>query len=77
MENPLDQIDFDEVVQHGDPNLWTFIGPSPGSPAPATSPQAQPGTMKCYDLYLNEFGEKIEVHYFRHLNGTVEDVKIK
>ena len=28
-------------------------------------------------LYEDEFGDTIEVHYFRHPGGTVGDVKIK
>ena len=38
---------------------------------------AAPGTMKHYDRYEDEFGEEIEVHYFRHPDGSVGDVKVK
>jgi hypothetical protein len=76
-EDPLDYIDIAAVRKHGDPSNWTFRGPKPGSPVPATSPSAPPGTLKHYDLYENEFGDKIELHYFRHPDGTVADVKIK
>jgi hypothetical protein len=48
-----------------------------GSPTPATSSGAAPGTMKHYDLYEDSFGDLIEVHYFRHPDGSVGDVKIK
>ena len=30
-----------------------------------------------YDLYEDEFGDEIEVHYFRHPDGRVADVKVK
>ncbi len=76
-EDPLDKIDFDDIMQHGDPGKWTYRGPKPASPVPATSPSASPGTMKHYDIYKDEFGDEIEVHYFRRTDGSVEDVKIK
>lgn len=38
MDDPLDFIDFVDVLQHGDPGRWTILGPKPGSPVPATSP---------------------------------------
>jgi hypothetical protein len=77
MDDPLDYIDFADIIQHGDPGKWRFKGPKPGSPTPATSPNARPGTMKHYDLYEDVHGDEIEVHYFRHPDGTVGDVKIK
>ncbi len=77
MDDPLDFIDFADVIQHGDPSNWRFKGPKFGSPTPATSPNAQPGAMKHYDIYQDEFGEEIEIHYFRHTDGSVGDVKIK
>ena len=76
-EDPLDKIDFSEVLTHGGTHKWKYLGPKPGSPTPATSPKARPGTMKNYDRYLDEFGDEIEVHYFRHTDGTVDDVKVK
>jgi hypothetical protein len=76
-EEPLDYIDMDDVIQHGDPGKWFFVGPKAGSPVPATSLKAPPGTMKHYDIYRNVFGDLIEVHYFRHADGSVADVKIK
>jgi hypothetical protein len=77
MDDPLDYIDFADVLQHGDPGGWKFLGPKAGSPTPAHSPTAEPGTIKHYDLYEDEFGDVIEIHYFRHPDGTVGDVKIK
>ena len=76
-EDPLDFIDFADVLVHGDPGKWVSKGPKKGSPAPATSSRAIPGTMKHYDLYLDEHGDDIEVHYFRHPDGTVGDVKVR
>jgi hypothetical protein len=76
-EDPLDYIDIDDAMDHGDPGKWIFRGAKPGSPVPATSPNAPPGTMKHYDIYTDEFGEDIEVHYFRHRDGSVANVKIK
>ena len=70
-------IDFADILEHGDPSTWKFKGKKKGSPTPATSPDAAPGTMKHYDLYEDSFGESIEVHYFRHPDGSVGDVKIK
>jgi hypothetical protein len=77
MDDPLEYIDFADVMQHGDPSKWIFRGPKAGSPTPATSFAAERGTMKHYDLYEDEFGDEIEVHYFRHADGSVGDVKIK
>jgi hypothetical protein len=77
MDDPLDYVDFVDVLQHGDPGKWKFKGAKAGSPTPATSPMAQSGTMKHYDLYQDEHGDEIELHYFRHRDGSVGDVKIK
>jgi hypothetical protein len=76
MEDPLDYIDFADILQHGDPGNWAFQGEKAGSGAPATSPAAPPGTHKIYELYEDEFGGEIEVHYFRHADGTVSNVKV-
>jgi len=77
MDDPLDFIDFVDVIEHGEPGKWTFRGAKLGSPTPAHSPAAPPGTMKHYDLYFDEDGDEIEVHYFRHPDGSVGDVKVK
>jgi hypothetical protein len=76
VEDPLDFVDFLDVTRHGDPRNWTFRGPKPGSPTPATSPSAPSGTMKHYDLYDDEHGDRIELHYFRYPDGSVDDVKV-
>jgi hypothetical protein len=62
MDDPLDFVDFADVLQHGNPSRWKFLGKKSGSPIAATSPLAQPGTMKHYDLYEDEFGNQIELH---------------
>jgi hypothetical protein len=77
MDDPLDFVDMTDVAVHGDPGTWRFQGRKQGSPTPATSPNAPPGTMKNYDLYVDEFGLKIELHYFRYTDGTVDDVRVK
>jgi hypothetical protein len=46
MDDPLDFIDFADVIQHGDPSKWKYLGPKEGSPTAATSPLAEPGTVK-------------------------------
>jgi hypothetical protein len=77
MDDPLEEIDFDDIVKHGDPGRWKFKGDKPGSGLPATSPDAPPGTLKIYEIYENEFNVEIEVHYFRHPDGTVSGVKVE
>jgi hypothetical protein len=77
MDDPLDFVDFTEVVRHGDPAKWKRRGPKPGSPTAATSPAAEPGTMNRYDLYLDAYGDAIELHCFRHPDGSVGNVKVK
>jgi len=76
MDDPLDYVDFVDVITHGSPDRWRFKRPK-DSPAVATSPSAPPGTMKHYDLYEDEFGSPIELHYFRYADGSVGDVKVK
>ena len=77
MDDPLEFIDFDEIIQHGDPGRWKYKGQKPGSGVPAHSANAPPGTLKIYEIYDDEDGHEIEVHYFRHPDGTVSDVKVK
>lgn len=48
MEDPLDYIDFDQVLQHGDPGRWKSLGTKPGSGVPAHSLDAPEGTLKIY-----------------------------
>ena len=76
-EDPLDYIGMADILQHGDPGKWKFLGPKQGSGVPAHSPDAKPGTTKHYDLYEDDFGAVIEVHYFRRPDGTVANVKVK
>ena len=77
MDDPLDFVDFADILQHGDPGKWKFKGHKAGSPAPATSPLARPGTMKNYEIYEGRVRRLIELHYFRHTDGSVGDVKVK
>jgi hypothetical protein len=77
LEDPLDYIDFVDITQHGDPGRWKFRGEKAGSGVPATSSGAPPGTRKIYETYEDQWGDEIEVHYFRHTDGTVSDVKVK
>jgi hypothetical protein len=77
VDDPLEYIDFGEILQHGDPGRWKFKGQKAGSGVPAHSPNAPPGTQKIYEVYDTEFGDEIEVHYFRHADGTVSDVKVR
>jgi hypothetical protein len=76
MDNPLDFVDFADVLQHGDPSKWIHQGQKAGSGAPAHSQDAPPGTLKIYELYQDEFGDDIELHYFRHPDGSVSNVKV-
>ena len=32
--------------------------------------------MKHYDIYMDADGEEIEIHYFRHPDGSVGNVKV-
>jgi excisionase family DNA binding protein len=58
VDDPLDYVDFADVLQHGDPSNWSFQGEKVGSGVPAHSPSAPPGTLKIYKLYLDEFGDE-------------------
>jgi hypothetical protein len=77
MQDPLDYIDYNDLADHGDPGAWKYQGTKPGSGVPAHSPLATPGTLKIYEIYKDEYGEELEVHYFRHLDGTVSNVTVK
>lgn len=77
MDDPLDYIDFADIVQHGDPGQWQYRGPKPGSGTLAHSPYAPAATLKIYEIYIDAHGDEIEVHYFRHLDGTLGNVKVK
>ncbi len=75
-QDPLEEVPFAEVLKHGDPNNWTFIGKKKGSSLPAKSTRAVPLTLKVYEIYEDEYGEIIELHYFRHSGGTVTNVTV-
>lgn len=76
MDNPLDFVDFADVLQHGDPDNWKYKGEKIGSRVPARSPLAPPDTLKIYEIYEDEFGDEIELHYFQHQDGSVSNVKV-
>ena len=77
MDDPLEFVDLADAIEHGDPGKWMFKRPKQGSPAVATSASAAPGTMKHYDIYIDAYGDAIELHYFRHPDGSVGNVKVK
>ena len=56
MDDPLDFIDFADVLQHGDPAKWRILGEKPGSGVAAHSASAPAGTRKIYEVYEDEFG---------------------
>ena len=58
MDDPLDFIDFADVLQHGDPSKWKSRGQKAGSGALAHSPLAPEGTLKMYEIYEDEFGRR-------------------
>jgi|GEM_PF-5704206 len=76
MDDPFDFLEFDAIVQHGDPKNWKHKGAKSGSGAIARSPNAPSGTVKIYEIYADEFGKEIELHYFRHSDGRVSQVKV-
>lgn len=76
MEDPLDQVDFVDVLQHGDPTNWKLLGEKEGSGIRAHASDAPPGTVKIYEIYRDEFGDEIELHYFRHADGRVSGAKV-
>ena len=76
-DDPLDFVDLSAILQYGSPDTWKYVGKKPGSPVSANSPKALPGTMKHYDIYEDDSGVEFELHFFRHPDGTVGDVKAK
>jgi len=76
-DDPLDFVHEDAIIEYGLPDSWIFVGPKAGSPAPANSPQAPPGTRKHYDLYRTIDGVIFELHYFRLPDGSVQRVEAK
>jgi RHS repeat-associated protein len=55
-------------LNHGDPNKWKFLG---RKPVPATGRGFDKGTKKVYDVYLDENGCQVEMHYWQKLDGTI------
>lgn len=64
----------EHIFDHGDPDTWKYLGEKRGSGVPADSPVAPPGTLKIFEVWEDEFGALLEVHYFRHLDGSVSNV---
>lgn len=73
MDDPLEYLPFSDVLKHGDPSYWKFQG---RKTAPAKTPSAPPQTLKVYEYYEDSFGDAVEVHYFRHSDGSVSNVKV-
>ena len=69
-------MDLDDIKKFGDPSKWKPKGPKKGSGAPAHSPAAPPGTKKQYEVFEDEFGNEIEVHYFEDLTGGTSNITI-
>lgn len=67
------QMSSTEFQTHGDPSRWKFKQEKPGSGAPGNTP----GDVKYYEIWINEFGRRIEVHYFRDAARMVKEWTIK
>ena len=76
MDDPLDYIDFADILQAWRSGKMEVQGTEAGKPHTGHFAKRLQGTMKHYDQD-DEFGDEIEVHYFRHPDGSVADVKIK
>ena len=77
-EDPLDYVSFAAILKHGDPAKWKYLGHKPGSPSVAKSTRVSPGTnkLKVMEIFEDEFGDLIELHYFRCDDGNVENVTV-
>lgn len=77
-EDPLDYVFFADILKHGDPGKWKYLEHKPGSPSIAKSSRVIPGTnkLKVMELFEDEFGVIIELHYFRCDDGKVENVTV-
>lgn len=76
MDDHLDNVDFGDILQHGNPESWKFKKEKQGSGSSAHSPLAPAGTLKKYLVYEDEFGREIEVHYFLHADGSTSNVTV-
>jgi hypothetical protein len=76
MEDVFEYVDFLDVIAHGDPAKWKYLGSKQGSPIAAKSQHAHEGSMKHYELYEDIHGDRIELHFIRHSDGSVVDVKV-
>jgi len=62
-----------QAAQHGDPNKWKYKGDKRDS----GDPGARKGDMKIYEIWWDEFGKLLEVHYHRDPGGYVLQNTIK
>ncbi|MEZ6128304.1 MAG: Calx-beta domain-containing protein [Planctomycetaceae bacterium] len=70
------EMEPDDFEIHGDPDVWRYLGEKPGSGHLAETPAAPPGTRKIYEVWEDEFGFYLEIHYFRHLDGSISNVRL-
>ncbi|WP_146504746.1 hypothetical protein [Rubinisphaera italica] len=71
-----ENMSLSEIDEYGDPGNWSYNGNKSGSPAPATSSDAPAGTLKVYERWSSEYGDILEGHYFRYLDGSIDNIKI-
>ena len=57
----------DQYEIHGDPIGWKFLFTKP---VPATGIGFPPGTKKVYEVYLDENGWQVGIHYHHNPDGT-------
>ncbi len=74
-DDPLEFVHIVDVTQHGDPGKWARLGHKDGSPAIAKSKRAPPGSWKVMEEWEDECGSRFELHFFRHADGSVSNVK--
>jgi RHS repeat-associated protein len=72
-----DAMDFNDYVRHGDPSKWKPLGEKPGSGKAATSEVSPDGTVKRMEVFEDEFGNSVSVHYHEHIDGSRSGKKLK
>jgi hypothetical protein len=68
-------MDYDDYMEHGDPDKWKYNGEKQGSGAPTHNPIYPEGSSKRMEIWTDEFGHEVEVHYVEGPDGTIYDVK--
>jgi hypothetical protein len=58
---------------HGDPSAWKYLGKKT---VRATEPGREPGSMKVYEVFLDENGNQVESHYWLNPDRTVDGGKL-